>query len=79
MTGRLRDRLPKGSPFSWTAALWTVVLAAATYGLSCLRDRRILSEEQLFLVIFIAVPVAAFILSGKGQDQTVGDNETGRD
>lgn len=70
MAGRLRERLPKGSPFSWPAALWSVALAAATYGLYCLREYHILSEQQLVLLIFIIVPASAFILSRVGQDRT---------
>ena len=59
-----------GSPFTWNGAFWTVVMAAGAAGLFALQKYRILSEEMLILLIVIAVPVAVFCLSGKGQDSS---------
>ena len=60
---------PAGS-FSWSGVLWTVVMAVGAAGLYALQAYRILSEEMLILLIVIAVPIAAFCLSGVGQDRS---------
>ncbi|HEX7854827.1 MAG TPA: hypothetical protein VF503_14145 [Sphingobium sp.] len=70
MKGRAPERPNAGSPFSWSGAMWSVVMAAITYGLYALQEYRILSEEQIILLIFIALPTAAFFLSGSGQDRS---------
>lgn len=43
-------------------------MAAVMLGIYVLQERRILTEQQLILVTFLAIPVAAFFLSGRGQD-----------
>ncbi|MFD2498760.1 hypothetical protein ACFSTI_07715 [Rhizorhabdus histidinilytica] len=48
----------------------TVLFAAAALAFYCLSEHRILSEEQLMLLLFIALPVGAFTLSGMGQDSS---------
>jgi hypothetical protein len=48
------------------------------FGLYCLREYRILSEEQLMLLILVAVPVGAFVLSGMGQDTSDAATERAR-
>jgi hypothetical protein len=53
-------------------------MAAGAAGLVALQKSRFLSEEMLILLIFVAVPVAAFCLSGKGQDHS-GDQPTPKD
>lgn len=53
--------------FAWLRAISTVVVAAGAYGFYVMRRCHILSEEQLILIIFLAVPVATFLLSGLGQ------------
>ena len=55
-------------PFAWHRALTTALFAAAALAFYCLSEHRILSEEQLMLLLFIALPVGAFALSGMGQD-----------
>ncbi|WP_037506034.1 hypothetical protein [Rhizorhabdus wittichii] len=55
-------------PFAWHRALSTVLFAAAALAFYGLSEHRILSEEQLILLLFIALPVGAFALSGMGQD-----------
>jgi|UPI000687B481 amino acid permease len=56
--------------FTWPRALWTLVLAGLMFGLYYLNENRILSEEQIILIVFVAVPVGAFFVSGKGQDMS---------
>jgi len=63
-----RSKSPKGASFSWSRAGWTVIMAAVMLGIYVLQERRILTEQQLILVTFLAIPVAAFFLSGRGQD-----------
>lgn len=70
MPGRAPKSRSWGSGFTWPAAAWTVLLALATYGLFQLQEYRILSEEQLILLILVLAPVTAFLLSGVGQDRT---------
>ena len=70
MEGQQSTRPPAGAIFTWHRALWTVIMAAAAGGLYCLHQHRIMTEEQLMLLIFLLVPVAAFLLSGRGQDRT---------
>lgn len=67
-----------GASFTWPRALWTVILAAMAFGLYCLREYRILSEEQLMLFILVAVPAGAFVLSGMGQDTSDAAAERAR-
>lgn len=79
----MKGLLPGGPPsagasFTWPRALWTVILAAMTFGLYCLREYRILSEEQLILLILVAVPVGVFVLSGMGQDTSDAPTERAR-
>ncbi|MFC0306270.1 hypothetical protein [Rhizorhabdus histidinilytica] len=47
-----------------------MLFAAAALAFYCLSEHRILSEEQLMLLLFIALPVGAFTLSGMGQDSS---------
>ena len=75
MKGQAPERPSAGSPFSSSGAIWSAIMAAIAYGLYALQDNRILSEEQIMLLIFIAVPVAAFILSGSGQDSSQGGGD----
>lgn len=77
MKGQAPERSTAGSPFTWSGALWTLIMAALMLGLYALQDYRILSEEQIMLLIFLAVPIAAFVLSGAGQDRSQsGDDGT---
>jgi len=76
--GQVPKKRAGGSPFSWSGALWTLAMAAGAAGLVALQKSRFLSEEMLILLIFVAVPVAAFCLSGKGQDHS-GDQPTPKD
>jgi hypothetical protein len=76
--GQVPKKRALGSPFSWSGVLWTLAMAAGTAGLVALQKSRILSEEMLILLVFVAVPVAAFCLSGKGQDRS-DDQPTPRD
>lgn len=71
-------RSSSGASFTWPRALWTVILAAMAFGLYCLQEYRILSEEQLMLLILVAVPVGAFVLSGTGQDTSDEATERAR-
>lgn len=75
MKGQAPERSPPDASFSWPRATWTVLLAALMYGLYCLHDYRILNEEQIMLLVFIAVPVAAFVLSGRGQVRAERGND----
>ncbi|WP_254515812.1 hypothetical protein [Novosphingobium sp. G106] len=68
-----------GSPFSWLGMIWSVVMAAIMYGLYLLHDFRVLSEEQIMLFVFIVVPVAAFVLSGAGQDRSQNEADAAED
>lgn len=47
---------------------WTLVAAAAWIGLAHLHQGNVLGEQQLLLMLFLAVPIGAFLLSGAGQD-----------
>ncbi|MDE8652829.1 hypothetical protein [Novosphingobium album (ex Liu et al. 2023)] len=67
MKGQAPERSPPDASFTWPRAMWTVIMAVLMYGLYCLQDYHILSEEQIMLLIFLAVPIAAFALSGAGQ------------
>lgn len=62
--------------FTWSRALWTLLFAGLAFALYCLSEYRLLSEEQTMLLIFLAVPIAAFFVSGKGQDISDGSNKT---
>ena len=42
-------------------------MAAVMLGIYILHDRRIITEEHMTLVIFLAVPIAAFLFSKRGQ------------
>ncbi|WP_257558444.1 PrgI family protein [Sphingobium sp. CFD-2] len=55
---------------TWSSIIWTLIMAAAAYGIYFLRHHRILTEEQLMLLLFVMVPIAAFLLSGYGQDRS---------
>lgn len=79
MKGQAPERPRAGSPFSWAGATWSVIMAAIMYGLYALHDHHILSEEQIMLLIFIAVPIAAFVLSGAGQDKSQKTDERPKD
>lgn len=57
-------------PFNWHHVAWTLIMAAAAYGIYFLHQHRIATEEQLMLLIFVLVPVVAFLLSGRGQDRS---------
>lgn len=68
-------RLMSGDPatqavFTWSRALWTLLFAGLTFALYCLSEYRLLSEEQIMLLMFLIVPIAAFFVSGKGQDMS---------
>jgi hypothetical protein len=66
--GQRIRQLPAGRSFFWPGVVWVVVMISAVCGLYYLHQNRIVTEEQLMLSIFVAVPVFAFLLSGKGQD-----------
>lgn len=67
----MNGHIPRGplgaASFTWRCAMSMVVVAAGGYGSYILRQYHILTEEQLILILFLAVPVAAFVLSGVGQ------------
>ena len=67
MKGQAPERSRRDASFSWSGAIWTGIMAVAMYGLYCLHEYRVLSEEQIVLLAFVAVPIAAFLLSRKGQ------------
>lgn len=70
MTGQTpRNRSTRAS-FTWGRALWTVILAGVTFGLICLSEYEVLSNAQIMLLIFLAVPVAAFLVSGWSRDES---------
>ena len=64
--------------FTWSRALWTLLFAGLAFALYCLSKYRLLSEEQIMLLIFLAVPIAAFFVSGKGQDMSDASDKTDR-
>ncbi|QPI75474.1 hypothetical protein [Sphingobium sp. YBL2] len=45
-------------------------MAAAAYVIFFLHRRRIMTEEQLMLSIFVLVPISTFLLTGHGQDRS---------
>jgi uncharacterized membrane protein YbjE (DUF340 family) len=64
MMGQIpRDRSTRAS-FTWGRALWAVILAGVTFGLICLSEYQVLSNAQIMMLIFLAVPVGAFLVSG---------------
>lgn len=76
-------RFKSGDPatqavFTWPRALWTLLLAGLTFILYCLSEYNLLREEQIMLLIFLAVPIAAFFVSGKGQDMSDASDKTDR-
>ena len=64
-----KKQAPVGS-FSWSGVMWTIVMAVGAAGLYTLQEYRVLSEEMFIFLIIIAVPIAAFCLSGVGQDRS---------
>ncbi|WP_395396120.1 hypothetical protein WBP07_22625 (plasmid) [Novosphingobium sp. BL-8A] len=69
MDGRRKRKLLAAAPgFSWTGAIWSGVAAVSAYCLYYSHRHGILTEIQIELLVFLAVPVAAFVLSGIGQD-----------
>ena len=58
------------APFFWRGALRIACFAAAALGIYGLSEAHILNEELVMLLLFVALPIAAFALSGAGQDTT---------
>ncbi|HWV12043.1 MAG TPA: hypothetical protein VN110_02005 [Sphingobium sp.] len=56
--------------FTWSRCFWTVAMAGVGFAIYACTQYRLLSEEQLILLVFLAVPVAAFFISGTGQDRS---------
>jgi len=54
-------------------------MAAVMLGIYILHDRRIITEEHMTLVIFLAVPIAAFLFSKRGQYPSAAGIEHGQD
>ena len=54
----------------WRGMVWTIIMAAAAYVIFFLHRRRIMTEEQLMLSIFVLVPISTFLLTGHGQDRS---------
>ena len=66
---RAKPSVPSPS-LPWRGVVWTIIMAAAAYGIFFLHRRRIMTEEQLMLSIFVLVPISAFLLTGHGQDRS---------
>ncbi|MGE4429991.1 MAG: hypothetical protein AB7E05_04515 [Sphingobium sp.] len=66
-----RRRLARAS-FSWRGAVWTLALALCWLGLYDLAHHHALGRWHLVLLIALAVPVAAFMLSAEGQGRDRG-------
>jgi Na+/proline symporter len=62
--------------FSWFRAFCTIVIAGSAMVFYYLEHREILNEQQLMLISFIAVPIAAFLISGAGQDTSGGEESS---
>ena len=76
-------RFMSGAPatqavFTWSRVLWTLLCSGLAFVLYCLSEYHLLSEEPIMLLIFLAVPIAAFFVSGKGQDMSDASEKTGR-
>jgi len=54
-------------------------MAAVMLGIYTLHDRRIITEEQMTFVIFLAVPIAAFLFSKRGQYPSAASIERRQD
>lgn len=65
---------PVRNPFAARGIFWVLVAAAAWLGFAHLRQGNVLGEQQLLLMLFLAVPIGAFLLSGAGQDAPEGDD-----
>ncbi|OYW86569.1 MAG: hypothetical protein B7Z20_07195 [Sphingobium sp. 32-64-5] len=75
-----RQRLAR-APFSWRGAVWTLALALFWLGLYDLASHHRVSGWYIMLLIFLAVPLATFMLSSAGQDRANrgGDRERRQD
>jgi len=76
MDRRMPQRPDAGSSFAWSGVMCSAIMAAIASGLYALHDHHVLSEEQILLLLFMAIPIAAFILSGAGQDRSPNDEES---
>lgn len=56
--------------FTWSRCFSTLAMAGVGFVIYACTQYRLLSEEQLILLVFIAVPLAAFFISGIGQDRS---------
>ena len=63
MTGQTPRNRSTQASFTWGRALWTVILAGVAFGLFCLSEYQVLTNAQIMLLIFVAVPIAAFFVS----------------
>ncbi|SCW34990.1 hypothetical protein SAMN02927924_00108 [Sphingobium faniae] len=54
-------------------AVWVAFGMALLAGFACLHHRHVLGEQQLMLLLFLLLPVGAFLLSGAGQDRSEGE------
>lgn len=76
---RLMSRDPSTQAiFTLQRALWTLGFAGLAFILYCLSEYRLLREEQIMLLIFLAVPITAFFVSGKGQDMSDASDKADR-
>lgn len=69
-----RQRLARAS-LSWRGVGWTLALALCWLGLHDLAHHHAFTARHLMILIFLAAPLAAFMLSGGGQDSA----DEGRD
>ena len=72
MKARRSNQARASVPFPWSGMLWTFIIAAALFALHDLFRHGVITEEQIMLLTFAAVPIATFLLSGRGQDQFPG-------
>lgn len=73
MKGQRSKQTRAHASLSWSGVISTFIMAAIFLGLHYLYRHGVMTEEQLMLLIFIAVPIAAFLLSGRGQDGSQGE------
>lgn len=67
MKARRSNQARASVPFPWSGVLWTFIIAAAFFALHYLFRHGVMTEEQIMLLTYAAVPIATFLLSGRGQ------------
>ena len=79
MAGHTPKRTSPGASFSWHGAFWTAAMGGGMYVLHSLRDYHMLTDGQIVLLILIAVPAAAALLSLARGERSNGRGGGGRD